>query len=96
MAEVVIGLMSGTSLDGVDGVLARFDAQGRPTVLAHTHRPFSEHLREELLVEQLELLQVLLSRPQLQALERLSWSRLAEVPLVLLRMLLRQILTLLI
>ncbi len=48
-AEQLIGLMSGTSLDGVDGVLARFDAQGRPRVLAHAHRPFPAALRDELL-----------------------------------------------
>lgn len=40
--------MSGTSLDGVDGVLAAF-AQGRAQVLAHVHRPFDEALRGELL-----------------------------------------------
>lgn len=44
-----IGLMSGTSLDGVDGVLAHFDAQGRPAVQAHAHRPFAPALRDELL-----------------------------------------------
>ncbi|MFO1271698.1 MAG: anhydro-N-acetylmuramic acid kinase [Rubrivivax sp.] len=40
--------MSGTSLDGVDGVLAQFDG-GRTTVLAHRHRPFEPALRAELL-----------------------------------------------
>ncbi|TSA11901.1 MAG: anhydro-N-acetylmuramic acid kinase, partial [Comamonadaceae bacterium] len=40
--------MSGTSLDGVDGVLADFSG---PTlsVLAHSSAPFSPPLREELL-----------------------------------------------
>ncbi|HJV70147.1 anhydro-N-acetylmuramic acid kinase [Ideonella sp.] len=47
-----IGLMSGTSLDGVDGVLARFPddpAQHSIRVLAHAHRPFAQTLRGELL-----------------------------------------------
>ena len=36
-----IGLMSGTSLDGVDGVLCRINQDGQPHVLAHAHRAFS-------------------------------------------------------
>jgi anhydro-N-acetylmuramic acid kinase len=47
--SVFIGLMSGTSLDGVDGVLARFGHDDRPLVLAHAHRPFPPVLRDELL-----------------------------------------------
>jgi anhydro-N-acetylmuramic acid kinase len=46
-----IGLMSGTSLDGVDGVLVEF-AHGPVSslaVVAHRHAPFAETLREELL-----------------------------------------------
>lgn len=49
---IYIGLMSGTSLDGVDGVLARFDedpARHTIDVLAHAHRPFAAALRDELL-----------------------------------------------
>ena len=48
-----IGLMSGTSLDGVDGVLAELDPRtpGRDAmrVLAHRHRPFAAELRRQLL-----------------------------------------------
>ncbi len=47
MSEYYIGLMSGTSMDGVDGVLAVFD--GRIQVLAHCHQPFGVTLRAELL-----------------------------------------------
>lgn len=52
-----IGLMSGTSLDGVDGVLVNFGAAGsaasRPVlplrILAHEHRVFPTALSQELL-----------------------------------------------
>lgn len=47
--EAFIGLMSGTSLDGVDGVLAEFSQQGGVQVLAHRHEPFTATLRAELL-----------------------------------------------
>lgn len=50
MSEHYIGLMSGTSLDGVDGVLVAF-AEGAESlsVHAHIHRPFSTALYTELL-----------------------------------------------
>jgi anhydro-N-acetylmuramic acid kinase len=48
MAELYIGLMSGTSLDGVDAVLADLSASG-VRVLAHSSAPFSDALKAELL-----------------------------------------------
>lgn len=49
--EVYAGLMSGTSLDGVDAVLVRFQPEGGAfqQVLGHVHRPFDAALRDELL-----------------------------------------------
>jgi anhydro-N-acetylmuramic acid kinase len=44
-----IGLMSGTSLDGVDGVIAAFHTRGKPHQLARAHLPLSAQLRDELL-----------------------------------------------
>ncbi|MBW8847949.1 MAG: anhydro-N-acetylmuramic acid kinase [Burkholderiales bacterium] len=44
--QLFIGLMSGTSLDGVDGVLLDADAM---VVAGHVHAPFPHALRDELL-----------------------------------------------
>lgn len=46
MAELFIGLMSGTSLDGADGVLVDYSAI-RPRVLAHAHKAFSAQLASD-------------------------------------------------
>ena len=46
-ADLFIGLMSGTSLDGVDAVLVDL-AGGRPRTLAHAHHEFAPDLRAAL------------------------------------------------
>ncbi|WP_416760666.1 anhydro-N-acetylmuramic acid kinase [Roseateles sp. So40a] len=48
-SELYLGLMSGTSLDGVDAVLMRADQDGRVRALAHAYEAFDDTLRAELL-----------------------------------------------
>lgn len=47
--RLFIGLMSGTSLDGVDGVLAQIDEQGQMRVLAHAFTAFDDAFRATLM-----------------------------------------------
>lgn len=50
-ANLYIGIMSGTSLDGVDAVLADLDGS-QPRLLEHTRRAFAPELRDALLALQ--------------------------------------------
>jgi len=47
--ERYIGIMSGTSLDGIDAVVAEFQASAPPALLGHFYLPYDEALRTELL-----------------------------------------------
>ena len=47
--DFFIGLMSGTSLDGVDGIMGQIDRTGRLQVTAHAFVPFEPAFRSDLL-----------------------------------------------
>lgn len=51
-----IGLMSGTSLDGIDAVLTQIDSNGKSNgkcnFIAHVHQPFSPNLKDQFLTLQ--------------------------------------------
>jgi len=47
--DLFIGLMSGTSLDGIDAVIARFGADSAPALVHSHYQPFQPQLREGLL-----------------------------------------------
>jgi len=49
MADLYVGLMSGTSMDGVDGVLAQWPADRTLQVHAHVHLDFDPALAAELM-----------------------------------------------
>ena len=51
-ADCCVGVMSGTSLDGVDAVVARFERDGGCSVQGSAYRPFPARLRAELLALQ--------------------------------------------
>ena len=52
MNDLFVGIMSGTSLDGADVVLAAFDDTGRPQIRAVASAPFPAALRSDLLALQ--------------------------------------------
>ena len=46
--SLYIGLMSGTSLDGIDAVLAKIGPNGEASAQASVSKPFSPELRKAL------------------------------------------------
>lgn len=47
--EFHIGIMSGTSMDGIDGVLAGFDVNSKPTLISHLTQEFTPELKDLLM-----------------------------------------------
>lgn len=47
-----VGLMSGTSMDGIDAVLCSFNEDGAATLIRHVCAPFSEALKKDLMTLQ--------------------------------------------
>ncbi|HEU5039922.1 MAG TPA: anhydro-N-acetylmuramic acid kinase, partial [Gemmatimonadales bacterium] len=47
-ATLAVGLMSGTSLDGVDAALVRFDGPTRASLIAYLTRPYTDDERAEI------------------------------------------------
>jgi anhydro-N-acetylmuramic acid kinase len=58
-----IGLISGTSVDGIDAVLASFPDGGGIDLLAHRHQPYPDEVREQVLA---------LTRPGENEIERMG------------------------
>lgn len=50
--ELHIGLMSGTSMDGIDGVLAKFDMNGQSEFICHVAHEFTDDLKSQLIALQ--------------------------------------------
>src|SRR5690349_11833070 len=79
MSELYIGLMSGTSIDGIDAALVDF-SQSPPTVVATHYTPYSEEMRLKILalchkgedeIERLGELDILLGKAFAQATNQL-------------------------
>lgn len=49
MSELIVGLMAGTSADGVDAVLVNFDSNESPQILSRHFHPYPAYLRQQIL-----------------------------------------------